>query len=66
MMIIGVKESTAINKILTFIKLLILLFVIICGATKANFNNWIINTNVNKLFVLTINKFIFIVSFFNN
>ncbi len=46
-MIIGVKESTLMNKIFTFIKVGILTFVIICGATKADFNNWNLKTNVS-------------------
>ena len=48
LMIIGVKESTFLNKIFTSIKVLILLFIIICGTTKVNVDNWRINTNVNK------------------
>ena len=48
-MIIGVKESTTINKILTLFKILVLIFVIIAGATKANFDNWNINITASQI-----------------
>ncbi len=57
-MIIGVKESTLMNKIFTFIKIAILTFVIICGATKVNIDNWKINTNVKSLCLNLINYLI--------
>lgn len=48
-MIIGVKESSFINKIFTMLNITVLSFIIITGATKANFNNWSINVNVRFL-----------------
>lgn len=43
--IIGVKESMMFNKILTLTNICILTFIIIIGATQANFDNWKIDTN---------------------
>jgi hypothetical protein len=49
-MIIGVKESSFINKIFTMVNITVLSFIIITGATKANFNNWAISVDVMKFF----------------
>lgn len=40
MLAIGVKESTQFNSIFTCLNLLIVVYVIICGAFKADFHNW--------------------------
>lgn len=40
MLAIGVKESTRFNSVFTGVNLLVVLFVIIYGATKINFHNW--------------------------
>jgi hypothetical protein len=45
-MVIGVKESALMNKSFTIINIGLLSFIIICGATKADFSNWNININV--------------------
>lgn len=56
LMIIGVKESTLMNKIFTFLNVLVLSFIIVTGATKVDFDNWQINTDVgsHSFFVLSI------------
>lgn len=43
-MIIGVKESSFLNKIFTLLNIIVLMFIIITGATKINFNNWSLST----------------------
>ncbi len=48
-MIVGVKESTLMNKIFTVMNVSILSFMIVCGATKANFDNWKIKSEVKKI-----------------
>lgn len=48
LMIIGVKESTLMNKIFTFLNVLVLSFIIVTGATKVDFDNWQINTDVGS------------------
>lgn len=40
MLALGVKESTRFNSIFTMINLSIVVFVIVCGAFKADFHNW--------------------------
>jgi len=47
MMIIGVKVSYLINKIFTMINITVLSFIIITGATKANFANWSLDVSVS-------------------
>ena len=37
---IGVKESSRMNNLFTGINLLVVLFMVIVGSTKANFKNW--------------------------
>jgi amino acid transporter len=43
-MIIGVKESTLLNKIFTAVNILIMAFMIIAGATQANIAYWKVDT----------------------
>ncbi|RWS17644.1 cationic amino acid transporter 2-like protein [Dinothrombium tinctorium] len=40
MLAVGVKESTRFNSIFTCINLWVVLYVVICGAFKADFHNW--------------------------
>lgn len=40
MLIFGVKESTRFNSIFTCVNILIVIYVVICGAFKADFHNW--------------------------
>lgn len=44
LMVVGVKESTTLNKIFTIVNIVILSFIIVCGATQVNFSNWQVNT----------------------
>lgn len=46
-MIIGVRESTFLNKVFTVFNILALSFMIIAGATKANSSYWHIDVNVS-------------------
>ncbi len=47
MLIIGVKESSTLNSVFTLLNIVVILFIIIAGAIKANFNNWNLKPNVN-------------------
>ncbi len=49
LMIIGVKESALMNKLFTIFNIIILTFIIVSGATRANFANWSLQLNV-KIF----------------
>ncbi len=40
MLIIGVKESSLLNSIITSANLAIVLLIIICGSIKLDFSNW--------------------------
>ncbi|CAF0949667.1 unnamed protein product, partial [Brachionus calyciflorus] len=46
-MLVGVKESALMNKIFTVLNITVLSFIIITGATKADFSNWNKNTHQN-------------------
>ena len=46
LMVVGVRESAFLNKLFTLINVSLLSFIIICGATKADFSNWSIKINV--------------------
>jgi cationic amino acid transporter 3 len=46
-MVIGVKESTLLNKIFTAINICVILFIFICGLIKANLSNWEIKADVS-------------------
>ena len=41
-LLLGVKDSIIFNKICTCVNILIIAFIVICGATKADFKNWFI------------------------
>ena len=49
-LLIGVKESTMVNRVFVCLNITILLFIIIAGATKANANNWHISISEVMLF----------------
>jgi amino acid transporter len=51
MMIVGVKESAYINKLITMINILILAFITVAGATKASFSNWNLTVDSNTTWV---------------
>ena len=51
---IGVKESSFLNKIFTALNLAVISFIIICGATKANGDNWRVVPNVSAVLDLTL------------
>ena len=52
LMIVGVKESATANKLFTVLNIAVLGFLIITGATKANFGNWNVHLPV-KIFTKT-------------
>jgi amino acid transporter len=56
MMIVGVKESAFANKLFTLVNVLILAFIIVIGATKANFSNWNLAVNSNTSWIDTKGK----------
>ncbi|UYV82013.1 SLC7A1 [Cordylochernes scorpioides] len=45
LMAFGVKNSTRLNNILTFLNLFVVLYIIICGAFKVDFHNWSLETS---------------------
>jgi cationic amino acid transporter 3 len=47
LMIIGVKESSLLNRVFTLFNVALLSVIIVTGATKADFSNWSLRTNVN-------------------
>ena len=49
MLIIGVKESSLLNMIFTGVNMVIILFIVIAGFTKANIGYWSLDTTVNSL-----------------
>ena len=53
-MVIGVKESTALNKIFTALNIIVIGFIVICGAFKTDVENWKINAQVKIYFTLLI------------
>jgi amino acid transporter len=50
-LIIGVKESTLLNSIFTLFNIVCILFILITGATKANFSNWNLKPDENTTFL---------------
>ncbi len=46
-MIVGVKESATANKIFTALNILVISFIVIVGAFKADLNNWKLKPEVN-------------------
>lgn len=51
LMIVGVKESALMNKLFTIFNIVILSFIIVSGATRANFANWSLKIDVS-IFIL--------------
>ncbi len=51
LMLIGIKESGFINKLFTVFNVVLLLFIIILGATRGNLSNWNLRPNVNLIVV---------------
>ena len=49
MLIIGVKESSMLNSVFTILNIAVILFIVIAGSIKANFDNWKLKPNVNRL-----------------
>lgn len=49
-LMIGVKESSLVNKIFTSLNILCILFIIVCGATKSDGKNWNLNVYVSLSF----------------
>lgn len=47
MLIVGVKESSMLNSVFTILNIVVILFIVIGGAVKANFDNWKLKPNVN-------------------
>jgi amino acid transporter len=47
MLLIGVKESTFMNKIFTILNIAVISLITICGAVRINFSNWHIRVEVN-------------------
>jgi hypothetical protein len=62
-MVVGVKESALLNKLFTLINISLLSFIIICGATKADFSNWNININVIHLLYYKISNLSILIYF---
>lgn len=56
MLIIGVKESSTLNSVFTLLNIAVILFIIIAGAIKANFNNWSLKPNDNTTFLDIFNQ----------
>ena len=52
LLIIGVKESSFFNKILTFVNILDLVFMISAGATRSDPRNWSIDIKVFRLLIV--------------
>ena len=46
MLIIGVKESSLLNSIVTLANLAIVFLIIVCGSMKLDFSNWKLNPYV--------------------
>ena len=46
LMLIGIKESGFINKVFTVFNVVLLLFIIITGATRGDISNWKLRPNV--------------------
>ena len=46
-MVIGVKESSLMNKIFTILNIVVIAFIVVCGSTKANPANWKLEVGVS-------------------
>lgn len=45
-MVIGVKESTLMNKMFTVLNIAVIGFIVVCGAIKADTSNWELQVGV--------------------
>lgn len=50
MLIVGVKESSMLNSVFTILNIVVILFIVIGGAVKANFDNWKLKPNDGTTF----------------
>ena len=50
-LIVGIKESTVLNNLFTFINLAVIAFAVIVGLTKVHEHNWAISLNEVTLFL---------------
>lgn len=48
-MVVGVKESATMNKLFTFLNIVVIGFIVVVGAFKADLNNWMLNPDVYLL-----------------
>ena len=48
LLIVGVRESSFLNKVFTVLNIFVILVITIIGATKADFKNWSIASDVKK------------------
>lgn len=46
-MVVGVKESSLLNKIFTALNIVVIGFIVVCGVIKADIQNWKIEAKVN-------------------
>jgi len=53
LMIIGVKESSMVNRFFTLLNITLLTIIIVTGATKVDFENWNLKTNVSLFLSLS-------------
>jgi len=51
MMVVGVKESTTLNKLFTGLNIVVIGFIVIVGSLKADINNWMIDTVPNMSWI---------------
>lgn len=49
LMVVGVKDSATTNKIFTLLNIIVIAFIVIVGAFKADFMNWKIVPQVSQM-----------------
>ena len=59
-MVVGVKESTMLNKLFTLLNIVVIVFIFVCGIIKADIANWRIKPEVSKIFRLLYKVFRFL------
>ncbi|CAF0761137.1 unnamed protein product [Brachionus calyciflorus] len=57
LLLVGVKESTFLNKLFTVFNILIILFITICGAIKADFKNWSVQADYNQTYLSNLTNY---------
>ncbi len=50
LMIVGVKDSSQLNKLFTILNIAVIVFIVAFGITSADLDNWMIPVNVTRLF----------------